>query len=130
LIDYQRLERKFAQPAVLEDMASIEVDSPEEFLSLLLMGPDEIRDFVNSEPVPSNTDDYPYLEYFVPGDLFARPADNVRAMLPHLTDPTRFIRNEPPGFATRVQELIEGRAERLLTELEPPTARADGTARH
>lgn len=119
VIDYPSFARRFAEPSTREDLASIGIDSPEELLSLLLLGPDEIRAYVDEEPdVPVNTDDYPYLEYFVPGDLFYRPADNVRELTKHLADPTRFVRDQPPASVARVRELIRGRAERLVSELE------------
>jgi hypothetical protein len=115
-IDYALLQRKFAQPALREDLASIGIGSPEELLSLLLMGPDEIRDFVNEGPgVPENTDDHPYLEYFVPGDLFYDDLDNLREIVKHLADPTRFVTGLPPERAAELRTLTAGRAERLLS---------------
>ncbi|MGH0035404.1 MAG: fused MFS/spermidine synthase [Myxococcota bacterium] len=118
VIDYELLAERFQDPAVRDDMASVDIDSPEEFLALMLMGPDEVRAFIDADPdVPVNTDDYPYLEYFVPGDLFYTPEDNVRALVKHLVDPTQFVRNQPPDSVARVRELIEGRAERLVAEV-------------
>ena len=61
-----RLARKLADPKVRDDLASIGIRSPEDLLSHLLMGPRELRAYVEAEErVPVNTDDYPYLEYFV-----------------------------------------------------------------
>ena len=55
----------------------------------------------------------------MPGDLFYVPADNVRELTKHLTDPTRLVLNQPPKSVARTRELIEGRAKRLVSELEP-----------
>jgi spermidine synthase len=119
VIDYESLARRFDEPSTKADLARIDIDTPEDLLSLLLMGPEEIQAYVDAEPgVPTNTDDYPYLEYFVPGDLFFRPSDNVREIVKHPVDPTRFVRGQPPESVARVRELIEGRSERLVSELE------------
>ena len=100
LIDYALLQRKFEDPKVREDLASIDIASPEQLLSHLRMGPAEIRAYVDAEPgVPLNTDDYPYLEYFVPRDLFATTADNVRELSRHVVDPARLLVNVPAGAA-------------------------------
>jgi spermidine synthase len=116
-IDYALLQRKFAQPALREDLASIGIDGPEALLSLLLMGPAEIRDFVNQGAgVPENTDDHPYLEYFVPGDLFYDDLDNVREIVKHLADPARFVTGLPHERAAELRALTAGRAERLLSQ--------------
>jgi spermidine synthase len=119
VIDYESLARRFDEPSTKADLARIDIDTPEDLLSLLLMGPEEIQAYVDAEPgVPTNTDDYPYLEYFVPGDLFFRPSDTVREIVKHPVDPTRFVRGQPPESVARVRELIEGRSERLVSELE------------
>jgi spermidine synthase len=116
MIDYALLERKFQNPAVRADLASIDIDSPEELLSHLMMGPDEIRAFLGDpESVPTNTDDYPYLEYFVPGDLFYSSLDNVRELSQHLATPSDFVRNMPPAAEARLALLGEERKKSILT---------------
>ncbi len=118
-IDYALLARKFQDPWVREDLASIDIRSPEELLSHLVMGPEEIQAFVNDEPdVPTNTDDYPYLEYFVPGDLFYTSLDNVRAFAEHLSEPADFVHNLPPAAAAELERLSAGRKQRILTRRE------------
>ncbi|MFT5444660.1 MAG: spermidine synthase, partial [Myxococcota bacterium] len=121
VMDYESIARRFAEPTTKEDLARIDINTPEDILSLLLMGPDDIQAYLNVESdIPINTDDYPYLEYFVPGDLFHRPVENVREIVEHLADPTDFLINQPPESVARVRALIEGRAERLVRELERP----------
>jgi len=91
-VDFGRLQRRFEDPAVREDLASIGIDSPEQLLAHLLMGPRELEAFVAADgTVPLNTDDYPYLEYFVPRDLFFGVADNTRTWETHLTDPASHV---------------------------------------
>ena len=79
-----------------EDLASIEIASPEQLLAHLRMGPAELRAYVDAEPdVPLNTDDYPYLEYFVPRDLFSTTADNVRELSRYFADPGALVVKAP-----------------------------------
>lgn len=119
-IDYPLLVRKFEQKSVREDLARIGIDSPEELMSLFLMGPEEIRAFVDAEPdIPENTDDYPYLEYFVPSDLFYDEQDNVQEMVKFLADPTRLLRALPRESAAKIRRLSAGRAERLIGSAVP-----------
>jgi spermidine synthase len=115
LIDYPLLARKFEDPNVREDLASIDIRSPEELLEHLVMGPDQIRAFVDAETdVPLNTDDFPYLEYFVPGDLFARTRDNVLAFARYLSDPATLTRGLPPGSRAVLDQLTAKRMEWIL----------------
>jgi spermidine synthase len=102
-IDYRLLERKFQVPRIREDFASIGIHSPEELLGHLILGPRELRAFVEERKAPLNTDDFPYLEYFVPGDLFHGTRDNVRELLEHLADPTRYVKNLPDAAATEIR---------------------------
>ena len=119
-IDYPLLARKFEQPSVREDLARIGIDSPEELMSLLLMGPAEIRAFVERGPgVPDNTDDYPYLEYFVPSDLFYDERDNLREMLMHLVDPIALLRDVPSESEAIIRRLSDGRARQLMESTVP-----------
>ena len=82
------------------------IDSVEALVSHLLMGPEEISRFLDEEPgVPLNTDDHPYLEYSVPGDLFYGTLDNTRELAPHVGDPTRYVDGLPAGAAERIRAL-------------------------
>lgn len=115
-LDFALLAEKFADPAIREDLESIGIASPEELLGHLLMGPDALRAFVEDGPeVPINSDDFPYLEYFVPGDLFATTRENTAEFVKHLSDPTLRVRNLPPDAAARVRALADGREARLLS---------------
>jgi len=114
-IDFRLLEQKFRNPSIREDLASIDIHSPAELLSHLLMGPEELRAYLHDTPeVPINTDDHPYLEYFVPRDLFATTPDNAREFAEHLADPAHLVRNLPPDAATSLRELSRERSRRLL----------------
>ncbi len=115
-IDFTLLAERFEHPNVREDLESIDIRSPEALLSHLLMGPAELRAYVDAGgDVPLNTDDFPYLEYFVPRDLFYRVVDNSRTFAPHLADPRDYVTGIPeeslatlePLLATRAADLTE-----------------------
>jgi spermidine synthase len=113
-IDFDLVARKLRDPRVREDLASIDIRSPEALLSHLLMGPDEIRAYVADETdVPVNTDDHPYLEYFVPRDLFSSTASNVAEFVPHLARPSTLVENLPPESKRILDALARERAKRL-----------------
>ncbi|MEZ6017838.1 MAG: fused MFS/spermidine synthase [Planctomycetota bacterium] len=125
MLDYALLERAFAQPNVREDLASIDITSPEELLSLLLLGPDEVRAFLAAGgDVPLNTDDFPYLEHFVPRDLFYGTDAIMAEIVPHLVDPTRYVIGQPQASIDAVRARCVGRGERILEELRPGAPRA------
>lgn len=120
-IDFPLLAERLTHPNVRADLASIDIHSPEQLLSHLLMGPEGIRAYLDADgDVPLNTDDYPYLEYFVPGDLFSDTQSNVRALVPHLTDPALAVRNLPPAAAERLASLSADRKRRFLSRSPEP----------
>jgi len=123
-IDYALLAERFGDARVREDLASIGIGSPEELLDHLIMGPDEIRAYIaDAEEVPLNTDDYPYLEYFVPTDLFVSSQENVRELARHLADPTELVTNLPRAAALALHASRESLARRMLERREPKAAR-------
>ena len=116
VIDYDLLVRKFRDPSVRADLESIDIRSPEELLSHLMMGPDDLHAFVGDvQGVPINTDDRPYLEYFVPRDLFYTTFDNARGFAPHLSDPAGLVRGLPTQAAARLAALDGERRQRILS---------------
>jgi len=116
--DWRRLRERLADPGVHADLAGVGLGDPEPLLARLLLGPAEIRAFAAGETgVPRNTDDSPYLEYFVPADLHYGPADNLRELLRFASDPGAALPGLPPEVAERLRESARGRGERLLAEL-------------
>jgi spermidine synthase len=110
-IDYGLLARKLEIASVRDDLASIDIGSPVELLGHLLMGPEELRAYVaDGGNIPLNTDDSPYLEYFVPRDLFYRPIDNTREFVPHLVAPASRVVGLPESEAAALAERSRGRA--------------------
>jgi spermidine synthase len=118
-IDYQMLEHNFDDAHVREDLESIDIDSAVALVGHLIMGPDQIRSYIadSIEPVPLNTDDYPYLEYFVPTDLFFTSTDNVREFAKHLAQPAdlaKLVSNLPPQAIAWLEASSESRKQGML----------------
>jgi len=120
-LDYRIVAQRFEDPEVRADLASIDIHTPEDLLSLMLLGPDEVRAFLAVDRgVPLNTDDFPYLEHFVPRDLFYA-ADSIMAeLVPFAIDPAKYVSHQPEDSQERVRALCAGRAERFLGELRAP----------
>jgi spermidine synthase len=117
--DWERLRTRIAVPELRDDLAPLGFAEPETLLAQLLLGPAEIRAYLAAEPgIPRNTDDYPYLEYFVPADLNYAPIDNLRELLRFEGDPASALPGLPGEVASRLRERARGRAERLLEGLE------------
>ncbi|MDP6980292.1 MAG: fused MFS/spermidine synthase [Myxococcota bacterium] len=126
--DYGLLSRRLGQTEVTEDLARIEVHGAEDLAALLLLGPEDLADYVAADAsVPINTDDHPYLEYFVPGDLFRRPVENVADLLRFEGNPARQFENASGEVMRRIDSRVEGRGTRLLEELAPTAPRGTGS---
>jgi hypothetical protein len=94
-IDADLVRRRFEAEAVRADLASIDIETPEELLRHQIMGPAELSAYLAADSgVPLNTDDYPYLEYFVPRDLFHGTDENVRELARYAI-PGSSVRDDP-----------------------------------
>ena len=103
---------------VRRDLASIHASTPEELLSLLLLGPEEARAYVNGDAsAPLNTDDFPYLEYQCPREIFFRPRQNVEELVRYARPRADLVRGLDPAIVARFEEAVKGRNERLVSEL-------------
>ncbi|MFQ5415991.1 MAG: fused MFS/spermidine synthase [Myxococcota bacterium] len=129
-IDFEALRGKLEDPKVREDLSSIGIPSAEVLLSHLIMGPAELRAYVDAGgDVPLNSDSYPYLEYFVPRDLFRGTVDNLREFVKFLANPADYAERMPPKSRARLDRLVEGRAERMLEDaVDRPRAGTPGHA--
>ncbi|HZU95739.1 MAG TPA: fused MFS/spermidine synthase [Planctomycetota bacterium] len=117
-IDAALLMKKLADENVRRDLASIHASTPEELLSLLLLGPEEARAYVNGDAsAPLNTDDFPYLEYQCPREIFFRPRQNVEELVRYARPRADLVRGLDPAIVARFEEAVKGRNERLVGEL-------------
>ena len=64
VLDESLLERRFANPAIARDLAAVEMGTPRDFLSYLVMGDAGVRAFARGGVI--NTDDNLWLEFSAP----------------------------------------------------------------
>jgi spermidine synthase len=69
--DWPELERRFAVPAVHEDLDRLEIDSLASLLAFQVLSPSSV-DYIAAQTLLENTDDNLLLEYRAPRDLFSR----------------------------------------------------------
>lgn len=78
IIDFKDLSKRLEDPAVKVDLASINIHGPADFLSYMVMGPDEIPAYLAANPSNVlNTDDNAYLEYHTPFEFLEANKKNV-----------------------------------------------------
>lgn len=117
-LDWSLLKEKLANENVHHDLASIDAAEPEDFLALLLLGPEEARAYCEADPeAPLNTDDFPYLEYQAPREVFRRPRENVVELVKFAKPRADLVKGLPADVLERFNKKVEGRSERLVNEL-------------
>jgi spermidine synthase len=118
-IDWPQVAERWAHPAVRQDLASIGIDSPEEFLGHLLMDADAIGAYLSrGEAPPINTDDNAYLEYRTPFEFLRRTEDIVAQLLPYAGwDVDGILRRAPPAVREAIREQFDERRARIVPEL-------------
>ncbi len=96
-VDYSLLEQRIAaSTGVREDMASLRLPSPLDFLTLFLLGEADLTRFAEGAPV--NTDDRPILEFAAPLALYGDTVDeNSRLLREARTAELPPISNLPAG---------------------------------
>ena len=119
-IDYHNLTERMQDPVVKADLDSIGIHSPPELLSLMLMGPDEVKKYLASVPgTQLNTDDNAYLEYHVPFDLPEKSDKLVGGLLPYASLDLRDISNISPEETEQVRQAWERQEVELQEKMKP-----------
>jgi spermidine synthase len=117
-IDFKDLEQRLQDPVVKGDLESINIQSPAEFLSYMLMGPDEIRAYLASTPdVLINTDDNAYLEYYTPFEFLESTKTIVAGLISYSALDLTVIRGVSDGERNQLQEAWTRRKVELMPEL-------------
>jgi spermidine synthase len=120
-IDYGRLKERSAAPAVVKDLASIEIQGSPQFLAHLLMGPAQIRGYLASSKSDTlNTDDNAFLEYATPFEFLHPTKEIVAALQPAAGFDPALLINISDSERAEVMSAWQSRRERLLTELDEP----------
>ena len=116
-IDYQALAKRLEDPAVTADLASIGISGVDDFLSYMLMGPDEISAYLAANPSDLlNTDDNAYLEYHMPFELLSSSRTVVAGLLPYARLDLGVIRNLPDSDKPRLMAVWSERENQFLAE--------------
>jgi spermidine synthase len=120
-IDFANLSKRIAEHPVADDMASIDINSPEDFTSYLLMGPKQIREYLAaSGDSDLNTDSNAYLEYHTPSEFLSQTRDIVKDLVTHAGYDPEIIRNASPAEREKISAKWTQRQARLLPELDEP----------
>jgi spermidine synthase len=118
-IDFKDLEQRLQDPVVKADMASINIKSPAEFVSYMLMGPDQIRSYLASTPDNlMNTDDNAYLEYHTPFEFLESTRTIVAGLIPYSGLDLGVIRGASDSERSQLQEAWNRRQAELMPEFD------------
>jgi spermidine synthase len=121
-IDFQDLSKRMEDPAVKADLASINIHAPADFISYMVMGPDEIAAYLAANPSDVlNTDDNAYLEYNTPFEFLEANQKNVddieAGLLPYAGLDLNVIRNLSDEDRKDLTRLWTRRKNEIITEL-------------
>jgi hypothetical protein len=121
-LDCTRITERFNTPAVKNDFASIEVQSPEEFVGFMLMDESHIAGYLaRNQDRQIATDDNAYLEYATPLEFMGRTEDIVPDLIAHAGwDKDLFSASCSPEFRDGAQSYFSKRLERIVPELAEP----------
>lgn len=104
-IDMERLQNEvFADPAIRENLAQIDVKGPYDVVSLFLAGDKDLRKYIGKADI--NTDERPILEFSLPRNLYmdVNGIDRVHELLATATEivPPVQMQGEPKEFYLNV----------------------------
>jgi spermidine synthase len=108
LIDFNALAGRIRDPAVRQDLDSIKIHDAPQLLAHVMMGPEQIAQYLASAPGRIlNTDDDAYLEYHTPFELLESTKTIVKALTAYSALPIRNIRNVENLSAKDKEELTQ-----------------------
>jgi spermidine synthase len=117
-VDYKDLERRIEDPVIKADLASINIHGPAQFMSYMLMGPDQIRTYLEATPGPVNTDDNAYLEYHTPFEFLESTKTIVAGLIPYSALDLNVIRNASGEERNQLTQEWNRRRAELLPEFD------------
>ncbi|MBI5814216.1 MAG: hypothetical protein HZB29_01245 [Nitrospinae bacterium] len=116
-IDYALIKKNFNLGE--KDLASIDVHSPVELLSLVAMTPDKVREYIGAFD-KINTDDNLWLEYHVPYDYLHDIRSSVSSVFPFWGLSFGHISNASPDDIAEIQTEWEKRRAQVTPEMAKP----------
>jgi spermidine synthase len=118
-IDYPQIRRQMNSSIVAKDLNSIGIHNENEFLAHMLMGPNQIKTYLDSlEDTTINTDNNAYLEYQTPSEFMKKTKDIVEELLPWAGFDPHIIQNISDADRIELEKAWEKRKKRVLPELE------------
>jgi len=120
-MDYQQFNQRLSTPEVSGDMGTIDIQNGEQLLSYMLMGPKEIRAYLEEfKSETLNMDDNAYLEYFTPFEYLGKTKTIVEKLLPFAGIDLSLLNNIPEDKRQRIMKYWEIRQNNILPELDLP----------
>lgn len=120
-IDYRRFSQSAIAPVVAQDLASIEINGPEQLLAHLMMGPSQIRAYLASSGKSTvNLDDNAYLEYHTPFEFLETTKQIVAALEPYAGFDPALLTSVTDAQRAQVRTAWESRRKLLISELDTP----------
>ena len=116
-INFKELEQRLQNPLVKSDLASIHIQGPAEFISYMLMAPDQIRAYLRSTPDDViNTDNNAYLEYHTPFEFLELTKTIVAGLIPYAALDLHVIRNLTEDDRNHLAQAWNRREAELMPE--------------
>jgi len=117
-VDYKNLEQRIEDPVIKADLASINIRDAAQFMSYMLMGPDQIRTYLEANPGPLNTDDNAYLEYHTPFEFLESTKTIVAGLIPYAALDLNVIRNASDDERSQLMQEWSHREAQLMPEFD------------
>src|SRR5580704_365408 len=117
-VDYKDLEQRIQDPVIKADLASINIQNAAQFMSYMLMGPDQIRAYMAATPGPLNTDDNAYLEYHTPFEFLESTKTIVVGLIPYSALDLNVIRNASEEERNQLTQEWNRREAELIPEFD------------
>lgn len=118
-IDVLALVQRMRDPMVKRDLDSIKIHNAPQLLAHLMMGPEQIAQYLASTPSRVlNTDDDAYLEYRTPFELLESTRTIVRALIPYCALPVNNLEDLSTRDVEQLTQSWKGRQAELMPEFD------------
>ncbi|SVA70718.1 uncharacterized protein METZ01_LOCUS123572 [marine metagenome] len=117
-IYYPKITKQMNSPIVANDLSSIDIHNEKDFLAHMLMGPKQIKAYLDSlQDTTINTDNNAYLEYKTPAEFLKKTKDIVEGLLPWAGIDPHIIQNISEENRVEFIDVWEKRKKRIIPEL-------------
>ena len=120
-VDYAEVVQSFNDPIVKRDLNSIGIMSPNELFGHMLMGPRQIKNYLErTSETTLNTDDNAWLEHQTPSEFLNRTDEILNDLLPSATFDRSYLTSVSEANLREIENAWVGRKSKLLPELQEP----------